>query len=83
MEVQTLILLCIRYFYFTTTYYFFFVKRDEWMNLDFASLKTVPLASCKSEREKEKILKRQKAQEIEQVGGINIPIFSTFLLHFV
>eukprot|EP00075_Anas_platyrhynchos_P034887 XP_027324140.1 CWF19-like protein 2 isoform X1 [Anas platyrhynchos] len=42
------------------------LQRDEWMNLDFASLKTVPLASCKSEREKEKILKRQKAQEIEQ-----------------
>ncbi|OXB70971.1 UNVERIFIED_CONTAM: hypothetical protein H355_008507 [Colinus virginianus] len=42
------------------------VQREEWMNLDFMSLKTMSLASVKGEREKEKMLERQKAREIEQ-----------------
>ncbi|XP_065586139.1 CWF19-like protein 2 [Cyrtonyx montezumae] len=42
------------------------VQREEWMNLDFMSLKTVSLASVKGEREKDKMLERQKAREIEQ-----------------
>ncbi|XP_042723198.1 CWF19-like protein 2 [Lagopus leucura] len=42
------------------------VQREEWMNLDFMSLKTMSLASVKGEREKDKILERQKAREIEQ-----------------
>ncbi|NXC39884.1 C19L2 protein, partial [Penelope pileata] len=42
------------------------LQREEWMNLDFTSLKTLSLASVKGEREKDKILERQKAQEIEQ-----------------
>uniref|UniRef100_A0A8C2SSS4 CWF19-like protein 2 n=1 Tax=Coturnix japonica TaxID=93934 RepID=A0A8C2SSS4_COTJA len=45
---------------------FFILKREEWMNLDFMSLKTTSLASVKSERQKEKMLERQKAREIEQ-----------------
>lgn len=49
------------------------------MNLDFMSLKTMSLASVKGEREKDKILERQKAQEIEQVGGINSTFF--YVLH--
>lgn len=48
------------------------------MNLDFMSLKTTSVAAVKGERHKEKILERQKAQEIEQVGGINT---LTFFLH--
>ncbi|KFQ72029.1 CWF19-like 2, partial [Phaethon lepturus] len=36
------------------------------MNLDFMSLKTTSLASVRGERHKEKILERQKAQELEQ-----------------
>jgi len=50
------------------------------MNLDFMSLKTMSLASVKGEREKDKILERQKAQEIEQVGRINAPTFFYILL---
>ncbi|NXK50991.1 C19L2 protein, partial [Chauna torquata] len=42
------------------------LQREEWMNLDFMSLKTMSLASVKGEREKDKRLERQKAQEIEQ-----------------
>ena len=56
----------------------FLLKREEWMNLDFMSLKTTSVAAVKGERHKEKILERQKAREMEQVGGINI---STFFLH--
>lgn len=52
------------------------------MNLDFMSLKTTSLASVKSERQKEKMLERQKAREIEQVGGINAPTFFYILLMF-
>lgn len=44
------------------------LKREEWMNLDFMSLKTTSVAAVKGERHKEKILERQKAQEREQVG---------------
>ncbi|KGL73444.1 CWF19-like 2, partial [Tinamus guttatus] len=36
------------------------------MTLDFMSLKTTSAASVKTEKQKEKILERQKAQEIEQ-----------------
>ncbi|XP_042648113.1 CWF19-like protein 2 isoform X2 [Tyto alba] len=36
------------------------------MNLDFMSLKTMSAAAVKGERHKEKILERQKAQELEQ-----------------
>lgn len=46
------------------------------MNLDFMSLKTTSTAAVRGERHKEKILERQKAQELEQVGVINISIFS-------
>ncbi|KAM6140029.1 CWF19-like protein 2 [Pterocles gutturalis] len=42
------------------------LQREEWMNLDFMSLKTTSVAAVKGERQKEKILERQKAQEIEQ-----------------
>ncbi|XP_071590800.1 CWF19-like protein 2 [Heliangelus exortis] len=42
------------------------LQREEWMNLDFMSLKTTSAAAAKSERHKEKILERQKAQELEQ-----------------
>ncbi|NWU54232.1 C19L2 protein, partial [Dromas ardeola] len=42
------------------------LQREEWMNLDFMSLKTTSVAAVKGERHKEKILERQKAQEIEQ-----------------
>ncbi|XP_009475113.1 PREDICTED: CWF19-like protein 2 [Nipponia nippon] len=42
------------------------LQRDEWMNLDFTSLKTTSLAAVRGERHKEKILERQKAQELEQ-----------------
>ncbi|XP_059680868.1 CWF19-like protein 2 [Gavia stellata] len=44
----------------------FILKREEWMNLDFMSLKTTSVAAVKGERHKEKILERQKAQELEQ-----------------
>ncbi|NXF51875.1 C19L2 protein, partial [Oceanites oceanicus] len=42
------------------------LQREEWMNLDFMSLKTTSLAAVRGERHKEKILERQKAQELEQ-----------------
>ncbi|XP_067418894.1 CWF19-like protein 2 isoform X2 [Emydura macquarii macquarii] len=42
------------------------VQRDEWMTLDFMSLKTVSAASLKAEKETEKLLEQQKAQAIEQ-----------------
>lgn len=53
------------------------------MNLNFMSLKTTSVAAVKGERHKEKVLERQKAQELEQVGGINILIFFCLLLNFV
>ncbi|XP_025955955.1 CWF19-like protein 2 isoform X2 [Dromaius novaehollandiae] len=43
------------------------LQREEWMTLDFMSLKTTSAASVKAEKHKEKILEQQKAQEIEQV----------------
>ncbi|KAK9402447.1 CWF19-like 2 [Crotalus adamanteus] len=43
------------------------IQRDEWMTLDFMSVKTLSSASLKAEKEKEKILKQQKAQENEQL----------------
>ncbi|XP_076184311.1 CWF19-like protein 2 [Aptenodytes patagonicus] len=42
------------------------LEREEWMNLDFMSLKTTSVAAVRGERHKEKILERQKAQELEQ-----------------
>ncbi|XP_009703341.1 PREDICTED: CWF19-like protein 2, partial [Cariama cristata] len=42
------------------------LQREEWMNLDFMSLKTTSLAAVRGERHKEKTLERQKAQELEQ-----------------
>lgn len=61
----------------------FILKREEWMNLNFMSLKTTSVAAVKGERHKEKVLERQKAQELEQVGGINVLIFICILLNFV
>ncbi|KAM6098554.1 CWF19-like protein 2 isoform 2-T2 [Theristicus caerulescens] len=62
------------------------LQREEWMNLDFTSLKTTSLAAVRGERHKEKMLERQKAQELEQAmlserelnpywkdGGIGLP----------
>ncbi|XP_007437475.2 CWF19-like protein 2 [Python bivittatus] len=43
------------------------VQRDEWMTLDFMSVKTLSSASLKAEKQKEKILEQQKAQENEQL----------------
>ncbi|XP_039912636.1 CWF19-like protein 2 [Hirundo rustica] len=42
------------------------LQREEWMNLNFMSLKTMSVAAVKGERHKEKVLERQKAQELEQ-----------------
>uniref|UniRef100_A0A8C8AV89 CWF19-like protein 2 n=1 Tax=Otus sunia TaxID=257818 RepID=A0A8C8AV89_9STRI len=42
------------------------LQREEWMNLDFMSLKTTSAAAVRGERHKEKILERQKARELEQ-----------------
>ncbi|NXK00212.1 C19L2 protein, partial [Corythaixoides concolor] len=42
------------------------LQREEWMNLDFMSLKTTSAEAVRGERHKEKILERQKAQELEQ-----------------
>ncbi|NWS09934.1 C19L2 protein, partial [Pachyramphus minor] len=42
------------------------LQREEWMNLDFMSLKTTSVAAVKGERQKEKVLERQKAQELEK-----------------
>nr|XP_032603671.2 CWF19-like protein 2 [Taeniopygia guttata] len=42
------------------------VQREEWMNLNFMSLKTTSVAAVKGERHKEKVLEQQKAQELEQ-----------------
>ncbi|NXA16239.1 C19L2 protein, partial [Sapayoa aenigma] len=42
------------------------LQREEWMNLDFMSLKTTSVAAVKGEKHKEKVLERQKAQELEQ-----------------
>ncbi|XP_062370614.1 CWF19-like protein 2 [Cinclus cinclus] len=42
------------------------LQREEWMNLNFMSLKTTSVAAVKGERQKEKVLERQKAQELEQ-----------------
>ena len=53
------------------------------MNLDFMSLKTMSAAAVRGERHKDKVLERQKVQEREQVGGINISSFFWILLYFV
>nr|XP_009682102.1 PREDICTED: alkylated DNA repair protein alkB homolog 8 isoform X2 [Struthio camelus australis] len=42
------------------------LEREEWMTLDFMSLKTTSALSVKAEKQKEKLLEQQKAQEIEQ-----------------
>ncbi|NXQ55299.1 C19L2 protein, partial [Anthoscopus minutus] len=42
------------------------LQREEWMNLNFMSLKTTSVAAVKGEKHKEKVLERQKAQELEQ-----------------
>ncbi|KAM7127496.1 CWF19-like protein 2 isoform 1-T1 [Ciconia maguari] len=42
------------------------LQREEWMNLDFMSLKTTSVAAVRGERHKEEMLERQKAQELEQ-----------------
>ncbi|KAM6341744.1 CWF19-like protein 2 [Podargus strigoides] len=42
------------------------LQREEWMNLDFMSLKTTSAAAVRGERHKEKILERQKVRELEQ-----------------
>ncbi|KQK81324.1 hypothetical protein AAES_81972 [Amazona aestiva] len=42
------------------------LQREEWMNLDFMLLKTTSSAAVRGERHKEKILERQKTQELEQ-----------------
>ncbi|XP_074840897.1 CWF19-like protein 2 isoform X2 [Carettochelys insculpta] len=42
------------------------VQRDEWMTLDFMSMKTVSAASLRAEKETDKLLEQQKAQAIEQ-----------------
>uniref|UniRef100_A0A2D4FGS7 CWF19-like protein 2 n=4 Tax=Micrurus TaxID=8634 RepID=A0A2D4FGS7_MICCO len=43
------------------------IQRDEWMTLDFMPVKTLSSASLRAEKQKEKILKQQKAQENEQL----------------
>lgn len=53
------------------------------MNLDFMLLKTTSSAAVRGERHKEKILERQKTQELEQVGGINRATFFCILLNFL
>ncbi|KAH0625142.1 hypothetical protein JD844_033292 [Phrynosoma platyrhinos] len=42
------------------------VQRDEWMTLDFMSVKTLSSASLKAEKQMEKLLEQQKAQAHEQ-----------------
>lgn len=51
------------------------------MNLDFMLLKTTSAAAVKGERNKEKVLERQKAQELEQVGEMNMFTFCYMLLN--
>uniref|UniRef100_A0A8D0LAJ1 CWF19-like protein 2 n=1 Tax=Sphenodon punctatus TaxID=8508 RepID=A0A8D0LAJ1_SPHPU len=41
-------------------------QRDEWMTLDFMSIKTVSAASLKAEKEADKVLEQQKTQAAEQ-----------------
>uniref|UniRef100_A0ABM5FWG7 CWF19-like protein 2 isoform X1 n=1 Tax=Pogona vitticeps TaxID=103695 RepID=A0ABM5FWG7_9SAUR len=43
------------------------VQRDEWMTLDFMSVKTVSSASLKAEKQREKLLEQQKIQANEQL----------------
>ncbi|XP_015276375.1 PREDICTED: CWF19-like protein 2 [Gekko japonicus] len=42
------------------------VQRDEWMTLNFMTIKTLSSASLKAEKQKAKILEQQKAQASEQ-----------------
>ncbi|XP_061484667.1 CWF19-like protein 2 isoform X2 [Rhineura floridana] len=42
------------------------VQRDEWMSLDFMSVKTLSSASLKAEKQMEKLLEKQKAEQNEQ-----------------
>ncbi|XP_060090847.1 CWF19-like protein 2 [Heteronotia binoei] len=42
------------------------VQRDEWMTLNFMTMKTLSSASLKAEKQKEKLLEQQKAQASEQ-----------------
>ncbi|XP_042313932.1 CWF19-like protein 2 isoform X2 [Sceloporus undulatus] len=42
------------------------VQRDEWMTLDFMSVKTLSSASLKAEKQMEKLLEQEKAQAHEQ-----------------
>ncbi|XP_066477761.1 CWF19-like protein 2 [Tiliqua scincoides] len=42
------------------------VQRDEWMTLDFMTVKTLSSASLKAEKQMEKLLEQQKAQANEQ-----------------
>ncbi|XP_048350177.1 CWF19-like protein 2 isoform X2 [Sphaerodactylus townsendi] len=42
------------------------VQRDEWMSLNFITMKTLSSASLKAEKQKEKLLEQQKTQASEQ-----------------
>lgn len=42
------------------------VQRDDWMTLDFMSMKTTSVASLRAEKQKEKELEQEKLQAIEQ-----------------
>ncbi|KAG9491368.1 hypothetical protein GDO78_000069 [Eleutherodactylus coqui] len=42
------------------------VQRDEWMTLDFMSLKATSTAALRAEREKEKTLERERAEAVEK-----------------
>uniref|UniRef100_H3ANC0 CWF19-like protein 2 n=1 Tax=Latimeria chalumnae TaxID=7897 RepID=H3ANC0_LATCH len=43
-------------------------QRDEWMTLDFMTIKTVSTAALRAEKEKEQELQREKTQALEQAG---------------
>lgn len=45
----------------------FFIQRDEWMTVDFMSVKTVSSSSLKAEKETKKKIEQAKTQALEQV----------------
>jgi hypothetical protein len=44
-----------------------FKQRDEWMTIDFMSIKTVSSSSLKAEKETLRQIEREKTQVLEQV----------------
>lgn len=52
--------------------FFFFLQRDEWMTVDFMSVKTVSLSSLKADKETMRKIEQEKTQALEQVRAFKM-----------